>query len=416
MLQRLFGKNREASQAFILVTVFLDVLGIGLIVPVLPSLIGQFTHSPDEQARWYGLLSATYGTMQFFCTPLLGALSDRFGRRPVLLMSIFGLGCSLFVHATTTSLISLLLIRIISGGTAASFSVASAYMADITAPEDRARAFGMIGAAFGLGFIFGPVLGGVLGDQNVRIPFYAAGGLAVLNWLYGYFVLPESLPKDRRSPVSLRRANPFAALANLTKLRGVGLLVVVYGLAVFAQWTMHSTWVLYTQFRFHWSVTQNGIALGLVGILSAVVQGGLQGRLIARFGERRLVLIGFASAACAYALYGLVTVGWLLYVVMIGNLMAYAAGPAMQSIISRAVSPREQGLMQGSLNSITSVAIIFSPLVGTAMLVRVAHLPPQDWRLGGTFFLCAVLSFLAFVFAALHFRHSSLVEGKAAPE
>ena len=415
MLQRFFGKNREASQAFILVTVFLDVLGIGLIVPVLPSLIGQFTHSPDEQAHWYGLLSATYGTMQFFCTPLLGALSDRFGRRPVLLMSIFGLGCSLFVHATATSLIALLLIRLVSGGTAASFSVASAYIADITEPEERAKAFGMIGAAFGLGFIFGPVLGGVLGASNVRMPFYTAGGLAVVNWLYGYFVLPESLPEDRRSPVSLGRANPFAALANLTKLRGVGMLVVVYGLAVFAQWTMQSTWILYTQFRFHWSVTQNGIALGLVGILSTVVQGGLQGRLIARFGEQRLVLIGFASAACAYALYGLVTVGWLMYVVMISNLMAYAAGPAMQSIISRAVSPREQGLMQGSLNSITSLAIIFSPLVGTAILVRVAHLPPEDWRLGGTFYLCAVLSLMAFVFAALHFRHQAKVSRPLEP-
>jgi MFS transporter, DHA1 family, tetracycline resistance protein len=406
-LQQLFAKNREASQAFVLVTVFLDVLGIGLIIPVLPSLIGQFTHSPDEQAHWYGLLSATYGTMQFFCTPLLGALSDRFGRRPVLLMSIFGLGCSLFVHATATSLVALLLVRIVSGGTAASFSVASAYMADITAPEDRAKAFGMIGAAFGLGFIFGPVLGGILGGHNVRAPFYAAGGLAVINWLYGYFVLPESLPKDRRSPLSLARANPFAALANLTKLRGVGLLVVVYGLAVFAQWTMQSTWILYTQFRFNWSVTQNGIALGLVGILSTVVQGGLQGPLITRFGERRVVLMGFASAACANALYGLVTVGWLMYVVMIGNLLAYASGPAMQSIISRAVSPREQGLLQGSLNSITSVAIIFSPLVGTGILVRVAHLPPTDWRLGGTFFLCAALSLMALIVAALHFRQQA---------
>lgn len=403
MLQRFFARNREASQAFILITVFLDVLGIGLIIPVLPALIGQFTSSRDEQAHWYGLLSATYGTMQFFMAPLLGALSDRFGRRPVLLMSIFGLGCSLFIHATATSLLQLLLIRIVSGGTAASFSVANAYVADITSPEERAKGFGMLGAAFGLGFIFGPALGGVLSGYSIRAPFFAAGGLAVLNWLYGYFVLPESLPKDRRSPLSLRRVNPFSALLNLGEVKGVGLLIVVFALTVFSQLTLQSTWVLYTTFRFHWTPRQNGIALFVVGVLSAVVQGGLQGRLLAFFGEKRLVLIGFASSTLAFFLYGLISVGWLMYFVMVANLMAYAVGPAIQSIISRAVGPREQGLMQGSLNAINSLAIIFGPLVGTAILARVAHFPEGDWRLGSSFYLCSALSCLALIFASLHF-------------
>ena len=276
MLKQFFSKDRKASQAFILVTVFLDVLGIGLIIPVLPALVGQFTSSPDEQAHWFGLLSAMYGVMQFLCTPMLGALSDRFGRRPVLLLSIFGLGISLFVQAMASSLMVLLLIRIVSGGTAASFSVANAYIADVTPPEGRAKAYGMLGAAFGMGFIFGPMIGGILGGQDVRLPFFVASGLALINWLYGYFVLPESLPVERRTRFSLLRANPLSALAHLWQLRGVGGLIFVFALTVLAQFILQTTWVLYTTFRFHWSPTDNGIALFVVGLLSAVVQGGLR--------------------------------------------------------------------------------------------------------------------------------------------
>lgn len=403
MLQRLFTNDKRASLAFILVTVFLDVLGIGLILPVLPALVGQFTSSPDQQSLWYGLLSATFGTMQFFCAPMLGALSDRFGRRPVLLVSIFGLGCSYFIHATATSLVALFLIRIVSGGTAASFSVASAYIADVTPPAERAKAFGKMGAAFGLGFIFGPVMGGLLSVHSNRLPFYIAGALAVINWLYGYFVLPESLPKDRRSAVSLRAANPFSALANLGKLRGIGLLVVVYGLAILAQYTLQSTFVLYTTFRFQWDPQQNGFALFLVGMLGAVVQGGLQSRLLKLFGQRRLVIAGIFSASIAYLCYGLVTVGWLMYVVMLANFLSYAVGPTMQSMMSSAVGPREQGLMQGSLNSINSLALVVCPLAGNFILSTVSHLPPSDWRLGTTFFLCSALSLSALVAAVIHF-------------
>ena len=404
MIAQFFARDRQASQAFILVTVFLDVMGIGLIVPVLPALIGQFTHSPDEQAHWYGWLSMMYGAMQFLCAPLLGALSDRYGRRPVLLASIFGLGCSLFTHALANSLTALLLVRIISGSTAASFSVANAYMADITTGEQRGRAFGMLGAAFGVGFIVGPVLGGLLSGYSVRLPFFVAGGMAVVNWLYGFFVLPESLPQDRRSAVSLRRANPLAALVNLPKLHGIGLLVFVFALSVFAQLTLQSTWVLYTQFRFHWTPRDNGIALFAIGVLTAVVQGVLQGRLLKYFGEQKLVLIGFGSAAIAFFAYGSVTVGWLMYVIMCANFMSYAAGPAMQAIISKAAGPREQGLLQGSLNAIQSLAIIFGPLVGTTILARVGHLDAGDWRLGSTFYLCSALSAAAFLIALAHFR------------
>jgi DHA1 family tetracycline resistance protein-like MFS transporter len=404
MLKQLFSKNRQASQSFILFTVFLDVLGIGLIIPVLPALVGQFTSSPDEQAQWYGWLSATYGVMQFFCTPVLGALSDRFGRRPVLLLSILGLGASLLVQAMATSLLAMLLIRLVSGATGASFSVANAYMADITPPEQRGKAFGMLGAAFGMGFIVGPMLGGLLGGYDVRLPFFVAAGMALVNLLYGFFVLPESLPMERRAPFTFRRANPFSALLHLGRLHAVGGLIGVFALIVFSQFIIQSTWVLYTQFRFGWGPTQNGYALFVVGLTSAVVQGGLQGRLIKRFGEERLALIGMGSGTVALLLYGLATEGWMMYGIIFANLLGAAVGPAMQAIVSKAVGPKEQGLTQGSLTAINSVAIIFAPLLGTAMLARVGHLPPHDWRLGSTFLLCAVLQAVALVLAYSHFR------------
>jgi DHA1 family tetracycline resistance protein-like MFS transporter len=269
----------------------------------------------------------------------------------------------------------------------------------------------MLGAAFGMGFIFGPMLGGILSAHDVRTPFFVAGSLAIINWCYGFFVLPESLPKDRRNPFSFKRANPFSALLNLGRMKGVGGLILVFALTVFAQFILQTTWVLYTQFRFGWSPTDNGIALFVVGLMSAVVQGGLQGRLLKYFGERKLVLAGFASATIAYVLYGSITVGWMMYVVIFANLLSFATGPAMQAIVTKAVPATEQGLTQGSLNAIQSLAIIFGPLIGTAILARVGHLPSSDWRMGATFYLCAILQALALLVAWVHFRR----EGRMAP-
>ena len=264
---------QRPSLAFILVTVFLDVLGIGLMIPVLPGLIGTMTVSPDQQAHWYGALAASYGVMQFFFTPLLGALSDHYGRRPVLLLSIFGLGFSYIVIALTNSLPLLLLARMVSGATGASFSVANAYVADITPAEKRGKSFGAIGAAFGLGFIIGPMLGGLLGAQDMRLPFWVAAGLSLANWLYGFFVLPESLAKENRTAVTAVRANPFGAFSHLSRLHGVGSLIVVFALTMLTQSMLQSTWVLYTQFRFGWGPKDNGIALFVVGITAVVAQG-----------------------------------------------------------------------------------------------------------------------------------------------
>ncbi|GAA5786063.1 TCR/Tet family MFS transporter [Chitiniphilus shinanonensis] len=399
---------RQPAVPFILVTVFLDVIGFGLIIPVLPALIGDFTASRDQQAYWFGALTAAYGLMQFGCAPLLGALSDRFGRRPVLLLSIFGLGCDFLLMALAPNLWVLLLARLLGGATGANFSVANAYIADVTPPEQRGRGFGALGAAFGLGFIVGPMLGGLLGATDVRLPFYVAAGLSLLNAAYGLFVLPESHPVAKRVAFSFARANPFSALWSLAQLRGVGSLIAVYTLFMLAQFVLHATWVLYTTFRFDWTPRENGISLFIVGLVGAVVQGVLLGRLMRHWGERRLVYIGFASGAIAYVAYGLATEGWMMYCIIFANLLSFAAAPALQAQISKAVSPEHQGVAMGSLSSISSLMLVVAPLLASPLLARVSHLPSGDWRIGATFFLSAGLQALALLMAVVHFRRHPL--------
>lgn len=403
-------RHRNASLPFILITVFIDVLGIGLMLPVLPALIGDLTGSPDLQSWWYGALLVTYGLVQFLCVPLLGALSDRYGRRPVLLLSIFGLGVSYLITATTHSLPLLVLSRVISGATGASFTVASAYVADITPPEQRGRGFGAIGAAFGMGFIFGPVIGGLLGDIDLRLPFFVAAALSLLNWLYGYFVLPESLPADKRAPVTLRRANPLGALSHLAQLRGAGGLVWVFAITMLAQWVLHSSWVLYTSFRFGWEPKQNGMALFLVGVNAALVQGVLLGRLIRRFGEKRLAMLAMSSATVAYCGYGLVTQDWMMYVLILANFLSFASAPSLQALVSQSAAVHEQGVTQGALNAITSVMTVVGPLLSTPLLALVSHLPPGDWRMGTLFFLCSALQAIGLFVAWRHFRQRPAAE------
>ncbi|MES3040993.1 MAG: TCR/Tet family MFS transporter [Pseudomonadota bacterium] len=397
-------RHYKASLPFILITVFIDVLGIGLMLPVLPALVGELAGSSDLQSYWYGALMVTFGLTQFLAMPLLGALSDRYGRRPVLLLSIFGLGTAYLVTATTDSLIVLLLSRVISGGTSASFTVANAYVADITTPAERSKGFGAIGAAFGLGFIVGPALGGLLADGDLRLPFWVAAGMALLNGLYGWFVLPESLPIERRRPMRLRQANPFGALKHLSGLQGVGLLIVVYTLVLLAQWILQTTWVLYTSFRFSWQPSDNGIALCLVGLMAVLAQGVFMGPLLKRFGEQRLALIGITSAMFASIGYGLIDQSWMMYLLISANMLSFTASPALQGIISKAAHESEQGLTQGALNSIASLTTVVAPLIGTPLLGMVSHLPAQDWRMGATFFVSAALQFIAIVLARRHFR------------
>ena len=395
---------RAGNLNFVLVCIFIDMLGIGLIIPVLPLLVGEFVSGRDEQAMWFGIMSAVFGLMQFIFMPMLGAISDRIGRRPVLLYSMAGMCLNFLITAWAPSLAFLFLGRVIGGASSASMSVASAYAADISSKEDRAKAFGKVGAAFGLGFICGPMLGGVLGSYNLQLPFYVAGALAAANFVYGYFAVPESLALADRKVFVASRLNPFTALIKLARRVEIRGLVLVYALAALAQMMLHSTWVLYTTFRFNWTPLDNGIALFCVGLAAAVVQAGLLSMLMKRFGEVRLSLLGIGSACITYLLYGLATQGWMMYVFILCNLLAFAAGPAIQGIISKASPPDEQGELMGSLQSINSVGIIFMPLLGTFILGMASHLPPQDWRVGSTFFLCAAMQLVALVMARHYFK------------
>ncbi|MET0264070.1 MAG: MFS transporter [Duganella sp.] len=390
---------------FVLICVFIDMLGVGLIVPVLPLLVGEFTGSRDDQSWWYGVMSATFGLMQFLFMPMLGALSDRVGRRPVLLYSMAGMCINFLATAWAPNLACLFIGRVIGGMSSASMSVASAYASDISTPENRARSFGKVGAAFGLGFICGPMLGGLLGGVNLHLPFYVAGALSAANFIYGWFAVPESLPAEGRAPFNKARLNPFASLTRLARRTDIRGLILTFTLVTCAQMMLHTTWVLYTTFRFSWTPGQNGFALFCVGLTAAVVQAGLLGMLIKRWGEVRLSLLGLTSGALTYLGYGLATQGWMMYVLIVCNVLAFAAGPALQSLISRATPAAEQGELMGSLQSISSAGVIVMPLIGAAILAQVSRLPADDWRIGATFFLCAAMQAGAIVVARRYFRH-----------
>ncbi|MBV8634071.1 MAG: MFS transporter [Burkholderiaceae bacterium] len=380
------------------------MLGIGLLVPALPLLVGEFVATKELQAQWYGILASVFGLLQFLCMPLLGVLSDKVGRRPVMLYSMAGMCLNFLTTALAPNLPMLFLGRVIGGMSAASMSVASAYASDISTPENRAKSFGLIGAAFGFGFICGPALGGLLGHFGMRVPFYLAAVLSACNFLYGYFVVPESLPLDRRAPFTLARANPFGSLFALARRRDVRGLIVALCFSTFAQMLMQTTWVLYTHFRFGWGTVENGWALTCVGIASAVVQAVLLGRMIKLFGEVRLALLGLASSAITFVFYGLATEGWMMYVLIMCNLLAFGTAPAMQAIISKATDPRAQGQLMGSLQSIASFSLVIAPYFGASILGRVSELPRGDWHVGTTFFIGAALQATALVVAWLYFR------------
>ncbi len=387
---------------FVLAVVFLDMLGIGLAIPVLPLLLGEFVSTPDEQSRWYGILAATFGLMQFICMPLLGALSDKIGRRPVLIFSSAGLGLNFLVTAWAPSLMWLFLGRFIGGACSASMSTASAYASDISTPEHRAKTFGMIGAAFGVGFICGPMIGGVLGSIDYHLPFYVGAALCFANAIFGFFFVKESLAKDKRSKFSFAKSNPFSSFKRLLTRSDIGALIVVFGLSSFAQVLQHTTWVLYTHFKFGWGPKENGMALFLVGLTAAVVQAALLPKLIKWMGEVRLSLVGLLVAAIIYVATGAAWAGWMLYVLIVINFLSFAAGPALQAIVSKATDPKEQGALMGSLQSLSSLSIVIAPIVATQMLAVVSHYPQGDWRMGAVFYLAGGLQLIA-VFLAWRF-------------
>ncbi len=396
---------------FIMLVVLIDMVAIGLIIPVLPAMVGQFAQSPAEQTYWYGVLAASFGVSSFLAAPLLGALSDRYGRRPVLLLGFLGLGLSFFGTAAASTLTALIAVRVVAGGMQANAAIANAYVADITPPEERARRFGMLGAMMGVGFIVGPVAGGLLGAIRLELPFIVGGVLTVANFAYGYFVLPESLPAERRRPLRWAAANPVASLRALTRLKGVGPLVYVVGFSTLAQFVTYTTWVLHNSFKFGWGPLENGVSLAVVGVVSVLVQGVLLGRLLKRFPPQRLAVLGLLSSSLAFVAYGAASAGWMMYAITVANVFGVTVQASVQSLISSAADARNQGQTLGAVSSLGSLTAVVAPLLAAPLLGVVSHYPQGDWRIGAPFYFCAALQAASLVAALIHFRrHRAIMQ------
>ncbi len=398
--------------AFIFLTLLIDVTGLGIIIPVVPKLILELHGGTlATAATWGGYLGFAYAALQFLTAPVLGGLSDRFGRRPVLLFSLAGFGLDYILQGLAPTLGWLFVGRCIAGITGASFTTASAYIADISPPEKRAQNFGLIGAAFGVGFILGPVVGGLLGEAyGPRAPFYAAAALALLNALYGYFVLPESLAVENRRPFSWARANPIGSLRSLGRYPALLGLAAAMFLLYIAGHAAQTTWTYFTFERFQWTEKQVGYSLAFVGLVIGAVQGGLTRVVIPRLGAERSVLVGFAFYFIGLICFAFATEGWMMYAFMIPYGLGGLAGPAVQSIISGAVPPSEQGELQGALTSLVSVASIIGPLLMTALFAHFSHHTPGALYFPGAPFLAgAILTLLALGLAGLSFRRGRTV-------
>jgi DHA1 family tetracycline resistance protein-like MFS transporter len=383
-------RPRRAALAFILVTVALDIVALGLVIPVLPPLIEEFTASASRAGWINGFFVAVWALMQFVFSPVLGALSDRLGRRPVLLVSCFGLAADYVLMAVAPNLWWLAVGRVVSGITAASISTAFAYIADVTAPEKRAQAFGMIGAAFGLGFILGPVLGGYLGETHLRLPFWVAGGLCLVNALYGFFVLPESLPRENRTGFSWRRANPLGSLQLLRSHPELSGLALVNAAAQFAHYVLPTVFALYALERYGWGPANIGLVLASIGVCAAIIQGGLTGPIVKAIGERAALLLALVCGAAGFTIYGVAPTGWLFWIGV--PIMSFwgMAGPASQALMTRLVSASEQGQLQGANMSLGSLTGVVAPLVfGGAFAWAAAQDEPP--LLGMPFMLAAAL-------------------------
>ena len=413
-------KRPAPSVIVVCITILLDVLGIGIIIPVGPKLLeivmGLPTRGAEAQASLtYGLLAATYSAMMFIFAPILGSLSDKVGRRPVILFALFGSGldylAAIFapnIAATfgpTIGVMCMFIMRAINGITGANISACNAYLADVTPPEKRAAAFGMMGAMFGLGFAFGPLLGGVLGDIDVRLPFAAAGVLTLINWLYGCFVLPESLPAERRRGFSWQKANPFGALTWLLHHHVVTTIAAMMFLLNVAQFALHATWVLSMSKRFEWGAMETGFSLCLVGIGAMVVQGFLVRKLIPALGERASVLIGLGIGVLAFLGYGLATQGWMIYAIIIAASLGGIAGPAAQAIASKAVPPTEQGLLQGALSGLGSIAGIVGYIFGGAIFAYFSRDGAPINLPGAPFIAGSIITLLSIIPLLVIWRH-----------
>lgn len=393
------GPSRTAPVAFVLIVTIINMLGVGLAWPILPKLVEELAGGGVSNAAFvYGFIATAYAVAQFLFAPFVGALSDAWGRKPVLLLSQAGLGIDYLVMAFAPNLAWLVVARILAGILGATMTTANAYMADISSPEERSRNFGLIGAAFGIGFIAGPLIGGILGAIDIRLPFLFAAVLIAANLVFGLFALPESLAPENRRPLGSESINPIKAIARLTRFPMLYPLLAALFLTNIAQRGLEAIWVLYTEFRFEWTVRDAGFSLAFVGFMFVLVQGLLVGPVVKRIGEWRTVIAGFFASTLALASYGFATQGWMVYPLIAVHVLGNAlAGPALNAICSKTVPATEQGLLQGTLSSINSVAIIIGPFAASMVLAAVSAANPMVDLPGAWFIIGAVLFFIGFV-------------------
>ena len=405
---------RKAALAFIFVTVLIDVIAFGVIIPVLPHLVQQFVGGDTSVAAyWTGVFAFAFSLVQFFSAPVQGALSDRYGRRPVILLSCLGLGLDFVLMALAPTLAWLFVGRIISAITSASFTTANAYIADVVPPERRAKSYGMIGAAFGLGFIVGPLIGGVLGDIDHRLPFWCAAALALLNFLYGLFVLPESHPVERRSKTfDWTHAKPLGGVKMLREYPRIWALVAVVFIANFAHYVYPSTFVLFADAAYGWKEKQAGYVLAAVGVLSVIVNVAVVGRLVKALGERRAMMLGLACGTLGFVVYGFAGSGWLFLAGLPISALWAVAGPATMALVTQQVPADVQGRIQGSLSSLVSLAGIFAPALFAGAFGFFIG-PAAPVRLPGISFLIAAL--LLGIAALVAWRYTDAAHLRAAP-
>ena len=399
------ASSRKAAISFIFITLLIDVTGLGLIIPVMPKLIESLTGGDiSDASKWGGWLTFAYAITQFIFAPVLGNLSDKWGRRPVLLFSLLGFGIDYIFLSLAPTIGWLFVGRLIAGVTGASFTTASAYIADISTDENRAQNFGMIGAAFGLGFIIGPVIGGLLGEYGPRVPFVVAAGLSLLNALYGFFVLPESLPEESRRPFEWRRANPMGSLLQLKKYPAISGLIFSLILVYIAAHAVQSNWTFFTIEKFGWSESLIGISLGVVGLLTAVVQGGLIRFINPKLGNERSVYVGLGLYGLGLLLFAFASQSWMMFVFLVPYCLGGIAGPALQSIISGNVAANEQGELQGALTSLISATSIIGPPLMTNLFAYFTK-PGAPVQFAGAPFLLGALLMIASTAIAYYTLH-----------
>ncbi|MBO9638804.1 TCR/Tet family MFS transporter [Siphonobacter aquaeclarae] len=393
--------KRSAALVFIFITLLIDVTGLGIVIPVFPKLIEQLIHGNlSDASRYGGWLTFAYAAMQFLCAPVLGGLSDRFGRRPVLLASLFGFGLDYILQGLAPTIVWLFAGRLIAGITGASFTTASAYIADVSPPEKRAQNFGMVGAAFGAGFIIGPAIGGFLGSFGPRVPFFVAAGLSLANALYGYFILPESLAPENRRPFDWKRANPVGSLLHLRNYPIILSLTASMVCIYIAGHAMQSTWTFFTMERFGWDEKWVGLSLAAVGLAVGVVQGGLSRIIIPKLGQTWSVYVGLGLYVIGFICFAFADKGWMMFAFLVPYSLGGIAGPSLQGIISNQVPPTEQGELQGALTSLISLTSVVGPPLMTNLFAHFTAPTTSIYFPGAPFLAGAVLTVFSILFAA----------------